>query len=181
LLKRAVLFQNPVERIKSAIMVKSPQDFVAGLVLIAIGAIAWLATLNLPFTMPDGVGSGMLPKSTAIILAGLGIMVSFGAVFTNGEQLTRWSLREIALVLGGVVLFALTIRGFALPIAGINVPALGLAVAGPLLMITASRADRSTRFVESVVFAVSLTLACIVLFRFILRLPIPVFPPLLGY
>jgi Tripartite tricarboxylate transporter TctB family len=162
-------------------MVKSPQDFVAGLVLIAIGAIAWFAVASLPFTMPDGVGSGMLPKSTAIILVVLGLMVSFGALVTEGEQLTRWGLREIALVLGGVVLFALTIRGFALPIAGITVPALGLAVAGPLLMITAAQADRSTRFVESIIFALSLTLACILLFRFLLRLPIPVFPPLLGY
>lgn len=176
-----MLAQTSNEHIDTAHMVKSPQDLVAGLVLIAIAAIAWLATTQLPFTMPDGVGSGMLPKSTAAILGVLGLIVAVSAFLTNGEQLSRWSLREIALVLGGVLLFALTIRGFTLPIAGITVPALGLAVAGPLLMITAAQADRSTRVGESILFAFGLTFACILLFRFALRLPIPVFPPLLGY
>jgi hypothetical protein len=101
-------------------------------------------------------------------------------VTTRGEALTSWSIREPALVPGGVMLFALTICGFSLPGVGINVPALGLAVAGPLTNLVPAPADRSTKFMEALVFLVVLTLICIVLFRFAWRLPIPVCPPLLG-
>ncbi len=162
-------------------MVKSPQDFAAGLLLLAIAVIAWLVVLPLPFSAPGGVGSGMLPKSVSALLGGLGIAIIVGSLTTAGEQLTRWSFREIALVLGAIVVFALTIRGFALPALGLTIPALGLAVAGPLTIMIAAQADRSTRFVEALIFALVLTTACIVLFRLMLRLPIPVFPPLLGY
>lgn len=162
-------------------MVRSPQDFAAALFLLAIAAVAWLTTLELPFSQVGGVGSGMLPKATAVMLAGLGALLLIGSLTTQGEALSRWSIREAALVLGGVMLFALTIRGFSLPALGFNVPALGLAVAGPLTILVAAQADRSTKFVEALIFAAVLTLACIVLFRFVLRLPIPVFPPLLGY
>ena len=162
-------------------MVKSPQDFAAGLFLIAVAAVAWLVVLPLPFSQPDGVGSGMLPKAVSILLGALGIAILAGSFMSEGDRLTRWSFREIALVLGAIVVFALTIRGFDLPALGITIPALGLAVAGPATILISAQADRSTRFVESLVFALVLTFACIVLFRLMLRLPIPVFPPLLGY
>lgn len=162
-------------------MVKSPQDFAAGLFLIAIAVISWLSVLPLPFSQPGGVGSGMLPKSVAILLLILGVVVLVGSLVWEGERLARWSPREIALVLGAVMVFALTIRGFAMPAIGLTVPALGLAVAGPLTILIAAQADRSTRFVEALVFAIVLSAACITLFRLMLRLPIPVFPPLLGY
>ncbi len=162
-------------------MVKSPQDFAAGLFVIAIAAVAWLVVLPLPFTQTGGVGSGMLPKAVATILAGLGAVIIVGSLLSEGERLTRWSFRNIALVLGAIMVFALTIRGFNLPLLGLTVPALGLAVAGPATILIAGQADRSTRLVESLLFGVLLTAACIVLFRLMLRLPIPVFPPLLGY
>jgi Tripartite tricarboxylate transporter TctB family len=161
-------------------MLKSPQDFAAGLTLVAIAALAFFVALPLPFSQAAGVGSGMLPKATAVILGGLGALILLGSFVTDGERLTPWSLREIALVLGGVLVFAMTIRGITLP-GGFKVPALGLAIAGPLTILIAAQADRTTRFVESVIFAVLLTAACVVLFRLILRLPIPVCPPLLGY
>ncbi|PPD29893.1 MAG: tripartite tricarboxylate transporter TctB [Hyphomicrobium sp.] len=162
-------------------MVKSPQDFAAGLVLIAIASIAWISTLGLPFSQVGGVGSGMLPKSTALILGALGLLIVVGSLMSEGPPLERWSVREAAMVLGGVLAFALTIRGTPLPALGFNIPALGLAVAGPLAVLIAAQADRSTRLIEVVIFAVVLTALCIILFRFLLGLPIPVFPPLLGY
>lgn len=162
-------------------MVKSPQDFAAGLLMIAIAVVTWLMVLPLPFTAPGGVGSGMLPKAVAVLLGALGLGIVVMSLIYDGEQLTRWALREIALVLGAVVVFALTIRGFKLPAIGVTIPALGLAVAGPLTILIAAQADRSTRFFEALVFAIVLTSACILLFRVLLRLPIPVFPPLLGY
>lgn len=162
-------------------MVKSPQDFAAGLLLIAIAAFAWISTLGLPYSQVGGVGSGMLPKSTALILGGLGLLVFVGSLISAGPALERWSLREAGFVLGGVMAFALTIRGTPLPALGFDIPPLGLAVAGPLAILLSAQADRSTRITELLIFAVVMTALCIGLFRLLLGLPIPVFPPLLGY
>lgn len=82
-------------------------------------------------------------------------------------------------MLGAVVTFGLTIRGF--DIGPLRIPALGLIVAGPLSIALASRADPETRSLEVIVLAVALTALCIGLFRFMLRLPIPVAPWLVGY
>jgi len=162
-------------------MVKSPQDFAAGVFLLAVAAIAFLSAGPLPFSGTGGVGSGMLPKAMAALLGFLGLVITVGSFVWHGEQLSAWSLREIALVLGAIIVFAITIRGTTLPLLGITIPALGLVVAGPLTVLVAAQADRGTRFLEALIFAVVLTALCIILFRLMLRLPIPVFPPLLGY
>jgi hypothetical protein len=85
-------------------------------------------------------------------------------------------------VLGAVLLFAATIRGATLSFAGLSltIPPLGLAVAGPLAVIFSSLADRETRLVEILPFAVAITAASIFLFKYLLRLPIPVYVPGLG-
>jgi hypothetical protein len=72
-------------------------------------------------------------------------------------------------VLGAVALFAAMIRP------------LGLVVAGPLAVIFAGAADRDSRPVELVIFALVLSASCIGLFKYVLGLPIPLAPFLLGY
>ena len=88
---------------------------------------------------------------------------------SGGERLEPWSLRGTLLVLGAIAAFAATIRP------------LGLVVAGPLAVIMAALADPSTRLKEIIPFAIILSLACIGLFKYALRLPIPLAPLLLGY
>jgi hypothetical protein len=53
---------------------------------------------------------------------------------------------------------------------------LGLIFAAPIAIVFASLADRTTRPLELAVFTLALTAFCIVLFSFVLRLPIPVMP-----
>jgi hypothetical protein len=64
---------------------------------------------------------------------------------------------------------------------GIKFPALGLAVSGPLAVIFSGLADKDTRWGELIIYAFVITSACIGLFKFALRLPIPLAPWLLGY
>lgn len=97
----------------------------------------------------------------------------------RGARLARWNLRDIALILGSAVFFALTIRGYQ--IFGISIPALGLVVSGPITMIICGLAARDLRFSQLVVFSLAMTVVCTILFRFLLGLPIPVAPWALGY
>jgi ABC-type Fe3+-siderophore transport system permease subunit len=78
-------------------------------------------------------------------------------------------------VVAALVVFSLTIRGTGF------IPALGVTGATLLAILIAGFASRDTRWLDLVVFAVVLTAFCTVLFRFLLALPLPLAPWLLGY
>lgn len=147
--------------------IKSPLDFGGGLFLIALAAVGYIGAFNLPVGTLSGVGSGLLPKASAVLIAAFGVLLVVQSLVSHGDTLERWSIRGPFFVLGAVVIFALTIRP------------LGLAIAGPLAVIFSSLADKDTRPVEVVAFSILMTALCIGLFKFLLHLPIPVFPP--GY
>ena len=104
----------------------------------------------------------MLPRSLAILLGLAGAVLVALSLVRKGEAHARWTLRGPIFICLGVIGFALTIR---MP---------GLAVAGPLVTIVGGAASHETRVKELVVFAIAITAFCIVLFRFILHLPVPV-------
>ncbi len=57
------------------VAVASPQDFAAGAFLIALGAFAFWAAGDLRMGTLRSMGPGMLPKSLAVITAGLGVIL----------------------------------------------------------------------------------------------------------
>ena len=120
----------------------------------------------------------MLPKSFAALCALLGALLVLGSLRFRGERLEGWSWRGVSFVLGGAVLFGLAIRGF--DIGPIHVPQLGMAVAGPLVVLVAGFAAEDVRWKELIIFAVVMTTFCALLFKYALGLPIPLAPWLLG-
>ena len=147
--------------------VRSPLDFAGGLFLLAIAALGFWGALSLPFGHMNSIGSGLLPKSVAVLVGIFGAVLVLQGLIFRGDLLEGWGVRGILFVLGAVLVFAFTIRSF------------GLAIAGPLTVIVASLADRDTRPIEIVIFAIVITTISIGLFKFLLRLPMPIFPP--GY
>lgn len=162
-------------------LLKSPQDFAAGLFLLACAAIAFFGAWDLKFGQLRGIGPGLMPKVTAVIVAAFGLLLILTSFFSRGSALERWSLRGPFFVIGAVLLFAATIRGVSFPALGLEIPALGLIVAGPLAVVFSAFADKDTRPVEVVIYAAVITALCVGLFKTLLRLPIPVAPWLLGY
>jgi hypothetical protein len=171
--------------------IKSPQDFAGGLFLILFAVILYSQAMGLRFGQLRGIGPGLMPQVTAIMLCAFGIVLVIQSFISQGGLLDRWTLRGLFFVLGAVLLFALTIRGanfeaITLPLIGtvapgIKVPALGLLVSGPLAVLMASLADKDTRFVEVLLYTVVITAFCVGLFKYLLRLPIPLAPWWLGY
>jgi putative tricarboxylic transport membrane protein len=160
--------------------IASPQDCAAGVFLIAFGAFAWWASGNLPMGTLRAMGPGMLPKSLAVILAGLGFIMVLQSLKVEGPALEPWNWRALFFVLVGATLFALSIRGFDLP-GRFDVPAIGLIAAGPLVAIISAFASPETRWSEVLIFAAFMTALCAGLFKYALGLPIPLAPWLLGY
>lgn len=142
--------------------VRSPQDLVAGLALLVVAALALWTGAGLPSGSLRSMGSGMLPRAAAVLLAVLGFGLVGLGVLKRGAALQRWPLRPPLFIVLAIVGFALTIRS----------P--GLVVAGPLVAIVGGAASPETRPRELVLFAVVITTFCVVLFRYLLGLPIPI-------
>ena len=159
--------------------IKSPETLASGLLLLALGCIGFFGTWNLANGTLAEPEAGMLPRAVSMLVAACGMGLLASALTTSGPALESWSPRGLICVLGAAIAFGLTIRGFDL--GHFKVPALGLIIAGPLAITLAALADPETRFKEIVIFAVGLTTLCIVMFRMILRLPIPIAPWLVGY
>jgi hypothetical protein len=165
--------------------VKSPLDVAGGLFLLAIALIGFAGGFNLPTGTLSGIGSGLLPKSVAVLVGAFGVLLIVQGLMVEGDRLERWHLRGPVFVLGAVVVFALVIRGSTLNFGGIlgipvlasvKIPGLGLIVAGPLSVIVSSFAEKSTKPLEIVIFAIVMTLLSGILFKEMLNLPIPFDP-----
>jgi hypothetical protein len=143
-------------------VIRAPRELAAGISLIAVTVMALGASADLETGQLAAIGPGMLPRSVAVLLgiAGLGLVAV--AFLRDGEAMERWSLRGPLLVTLGVVGFALTIR------------TIGLALAGPVVVLVGGAASSEARLKELAVFAVLATLFSIGLFRYVLGLPIPI-------
>jgi hypothetical protein len=145
-------------------LVKSPIDLAGGLFLLALAVIGYIGGATLPFGTLSGIGSGLLPRVVTLLVGVFGLLLIVQSAFAAGDGLDRWAIRGIIFVLGSVLVFALMVRSY------------GLVVAGPLAVIISSLADKDTRPLEVVVFAVVMTLICGLLFKELLNLPIPFDP-----
>jgi putative tricarboxylic transport membrane protein len=154
---------------RSSVRLLSRQDFVGGLVVVAVAIFAFWQGSDLPMGSLEGMGPGMLPRSLAVLLGLLGALLAFNAVMEDGAALERWSVRGPVLVLGAMLAFGVAVRP------------LGLVVAGPLAIVIGAFASDEVRWGETLVFGALMTVFCIALFKFALGLPIPLAPWLLGY
>ena len=145
------------------------RDVIAGLILVAISAVAAWQGSTLPLGTPRHPGPGMVPLVLSASIALIGVILVGLGVREERTVRERWPLRGPVFLLGSAVVFGLAIRP------------LGLAVAGPLLVIVGAFASDETRWLEVILFAVGMTVFCVVLFKYLLSLPIPLAPWLIGY
>ncbi len=154
--------------------IRSPQSLVAGLVLIALAALALWLTRDLSQGSLRSMGPSLLPDWLAIGVGLCGLVLVGTSFMTDGHGLDRWSLRGPVLVILAIVAFAVTIRPFSL--GALSSPGLGLAVAGPLAILIGGYATHEARLRDLLILAFVLTPFCMVLFGDLLNLPIPIFP-----
>lgn len=146
-----------------------PRDVAAGVFLLAVAGLAWWGSSDLAFGESSGIGPGLMPKGVATLIGLFGLLITVMGLTGRHEPIERLSLRGPLFVLGAVAVFAASIRP------------LGLAVAGPLAVIISAMADKDSRPVEVLVFAVLTTAFCVGLFKYLLRLPVPLAPMIIGY
>jgi hypothetical protein len=159
---------------KSGRSIRAPQSLAGGVLLIALAALALWLTRELDQGTLTAMGSAMLPRWLAVGIGLSGPALLVFAFIKHRDALERWSLRGPFFVILGILVFALTIRPFAL--GGVTTPGLGLLFAGPLAILISGHATPEARLRDLLILAFALTAVCMVLFGDLLNLPIPVFP-----
>ena len=156
------------------------RNIAAGLVLLALSALAFWLTSDLSRGTLRSVGPAMLPQAIAVLIAlcGAGLVFAGFSHRTQEEEETVWSLRGPAFVTAGIALFALTIK--PMHFASFDTLELGLVISGPLAIVVGGFASPHARLRDLAILALTLTPFCMLLFGDMLNLPIPILPRALG-
>jgi hypothetical protein len=159
--------------------IKSQKDFYSGLMFMVVGiAFAWGAT---NYTIGEGarMGPGYFPLVLGILLALIGVFVTFEALVVeteDGEPVGSWAWKPLCFIIGSNVLFGILLAG--LPKLG--VPALGLMVAIYALTFVAALAGEEFKAKEVAILATVLAIGSYLAFIVLLKLQFPVWPSFIS-
>lgn len=138
------------------------QNFLAGTMLVAIGAFFLSGALEMPIGSARRMGPGYFPMVLAGIIILLGVLVLVPAFMGSGG-VPRPDWRPFIAVLAGIAVFAVMMRPFGL------VPAVIATV------LVSALADRNSRPIGAVLLAVGLAVGSWLIFVVGLGLPMAVY------
>jgi len=144
--------------------IRSPKDFWSGIffLAIALGFIALASRYNLGNM--HRMGPALFPIIVGALLAGLGLIIAGRAFVFDGPPMPRFQARPVLIGLAAIVLFGMALHW------------LGLIAAIAVLVIVGSHASNESRLVPTVTLAASLIVFSVVVFVWLLGLPIPLWP-----
>jgi hypothetical protein len=145
-------------------VVRSPKDFVAGLMFIAIGIGAIVIALNYTLGSAARMGPGYFPRILGILMIALGAILTLRSLRLQGAPLPGWKWRPVIVVLGSVIVFGLIVN-FA-----------GLVLSTILLIIMSSAASHEFRPKEAVISGILLAALAVGVFVIGLKLQIGIWP-----
>ncbi len=148
-------------------LIKGPQDFYGGLVLMGIALFALWASSDLQGMRGFSFGPGTAPRMFAYLLLALGAGVAITGFLVEGPQLQRYGIRGPVFVTLSILAFAVAIRP------------LGLIVSAFVSFLIAAMGSEETQWKEAIIVGIFLTLGCALLFPYALGLPLDLFPRIL--
>jgi hypothetical protein len=142
---------------------KDMQDLVGGAALTALGIFAAIYAQRYEFGELNRMGPGYFPVALGVVLTVLGLLIAIPAFFRTGEKIhVEW--KTFLLVLGSIVVFALTLK------------VIGLILATALAVIVSSLADRETRWKGRIILAIGVAAITYMVFGFGLGMVLPAWP-----
>jgi putative tricarboxylic transport membrane protein len=147
--------------------IRGPQDFIGGLALVAVAAFALWASSDLQGMQGFSFGAGTAPRIFAVLLLGIGILLTATAVLVDGEPMARFHWRGPLFVGLAILCFAVSIRP------------LGLIISALASFLIAALGTPETRWKETIIVGIALTAGCSLLFPYALGLPMPLYPSFL--
>jgi putative tricarboxylic transport membrane protein len=144
--------------------IRGPQDFVGGVVLMALAVIALWASSDLQGMHGFSFGAGTAPRMFAVLLLLLGAAIALMGILTDGPHVSTYAWRGPLFVSLAILSFAVTIRP------------LGLVVSAFASFMISALGTHETRWTETIIVGACLTVGCALLFPYVLGLPMPLFP-----
>ena len=144
--------------------IRSPKDFWAGLIFIAIGGGFVLLAQQYRLGDMHRMGPAMFPTLVGALLAALGVIIAVRAFALDGAALPRFDARPIGVSILAIVLF------------GIALQWLGLVAAVAVLVLLGAYAARNVRPLENLALAAALIAFSVGVFVWLLGLPLPLWP-----
>jgi putative tricarboxylic transport membrane protein len=144
--------------------IRSPKDFWAGLIFIAIGAGFLLLAQQYRLGDLHRMGPAMFPTLVGGLLAALGAVIALRSFVFDGEPVPRLYARPIGVTLLAIVLFGAALQW------------LGLVAAIAVLVLVGAYAARDVRPLENAVLAAVMIVFSVAVFVFLLGLPLPLWP-----
>jgi Tripartite tricarboxylate transporter TctB family len=144
--------------------IRSPKDFWAGLIFIAIGAGFVLLAQQYRLGDMHRMGPAMFPTLVGALLAALGAIIALRSFAFDGGPVPRFYLRPIGVSLLAIVLFGMALQW------------LGLIAAVAALVLVGTYAAREVRPLENLALAAVMIVFSVAVFVWLLGLPLPLWP-----
>lgn len=156
--------------VRARLRIRAPRDFWGGLVLVVLAGLAYWLTGNLGGMQGVSFGAGTAPRLFAGLLAAFGLVVMITGLLTDGPPIDSYAMRGPAFVVAGIISFAMMMRGFW------SVPPLGLVASTFAAFMISISGSREMRWLESLIAGAVMTLFCVILFAYLLKLPFDLWP-----
>ena len=159
--------------------IKSQKDFFAGLMFCVVGvAFAWGST---SYNVGTGarMGPGYFPLMLGILLAVLGLVVTFTALTietVNGDPVGKIAWRPLGYIIGANLIFGVLLGG----VVNWGLPAMGLIAAIYALVLIAGLAGEKYSIKSSLILATILAVGSYVAFVVLLKLQFQVWPTFIN-
>ena len=142
--------------------VKSPQDFGAAVLFLAIGVAGVYFGRELTFGSASQMGPGFFPTILSAIIIAIGLIVALKSLTIEGPAVAPTKLRPIFFIVASIAAF------------GYLIERMGLAITAAGLVIFAAYARSEVNLKETVLLAVGLSAFAIVVFAYALGQPLPI-------
>ena len=141
--------------------IRSPKDFWAGLIFVAIGGGFVLLAQQYRLGDMHRMGPAMFPTLVGALLAALGLIMALRSLARNGAPMSDFHARPIVVSLLAIVLF------------GIALQWVGLVAAVAVLVLIGANAARDVRQLDNLALAAGMIVFSVAVFVWLLGLPLP--------
>lgn len=149
--------------------IKHPKDFWTGIMFMAFGLTAVFIGRDYSMGTAGKMGPAYFPTVLGGLLALIGSIAVLRSFKFKGEAIEKFHLKELFIVLAGVLLFGVLMRGA------------GLAPAAVVLIMVSAYASPQFKWHEALLLALGMAGFAVLVFIKLLGLPLQVFGPWLQF
>ncbi|RYE08250.1 MAG: tripartite tricarboxylate transporter TctB family protein [Hyphomicrobiales bacterium] len=148
--------------------IRNSADVVAGSLLVIISVVAFFMAQDLPEMVDYRFTAGTMPRLAALLVGVFGLAIAVLGFLRDGDGEGQgypiYALRGPLMIAAAVVLFALTVKP------------LGMLAACFILFVLTSMARSKPKWFEVFIAAAVMSIGCVAVFVYFLKLPYPVLP-----